>query len=247
MLKSSFRVAMVKRWRAGSFECLELVFRGPSVPSTLRLFVIYRPPSSGCKATPFCLFLDEFSHLLEHVSIKQTGLIILGDFNVHYGNVDDKNASDLAAILNDTNLQQPLKSATHSRDNILDLVTGSVLTDVSVESLLTDDHIIVCNLVSNKRRPIRNEIIYRNISAIDKQTFARDLLDSPLVTTPADDIETLCDQYKSQLLILINDHAPVIRRTVNVRARQPWRNDDLQRMRQNVRQFKLNTNGATRD
>ena len=78
MLKSSFRVDMVKPWRAGSFECLELVFRGPSVPSTLRLFVIYRPPSSGCKATPFRLFLGEFSHLLEHVSIKQTGLIILG-------------------------------------------------------------------------------------------------------------------------------------------------------------------------
>ena len=48
-----------------------------------------------------------------------------------------------------------------------------------------------------------------------------------LVTTPADDIETLCDQYKSLLLVLINDHAPVIRRTVNVRARQPCRNDDL--------------------
>ena len=99
MLKSSFCVAQVKSWRAGSFECLELVFRGPSNPSTLRLFVIYRPPLFGCKATPFRLYLDEFSHLLEHVSIKQTGLIISGDFNVHYGNVDDKNASDLAAIL----------------------------------------------------------------------------------------------------------------------------------------------------
>ena len=113
----------------------------------------------------------------------------------------DKNASDLTAILNDTNLQQHVKSATHYRYNILDLVitpvTGSVLTDVSVESLLTDHHIIVCKLVSNKPRPIRKEIIYRNISAIDKQTFARDLLLSSLVTTPADDIEKLCDQYKS--------------------------------------------------
>ena len=54
---------------------------------------------------PFCLFLDEFTHLLKHVSNKQTGLIILGDFNVRYENVDDKNASDLATILNDTNLQ----------------------------------------------------------------------------------------------------------------------------------------------
>ena len=105
MLNSSFCDALVKPWRAESFECLELVLRGPSVPSTLCMFVIYRPPSSRCKSTPYRLFLDEFSHLLEHVSVKQTGLIILGDFNVHCGNVDDKNASDLAAILNDTNLQ----------------------------------------------------------------------------------------------------------------------------------------------
>ena len=71
-----------------------------------------------------------------------------------YGNVDDKNASDLTAMLNDTNLQQHVTSATHYRDNILDLVithvTGSVATDVSVKSLLTDHHIIACKLVSNK-------------------------------------------------------------------------------------------------
>ena len=84
-------------------------------------------------------------------------------------------------------------------------MTGPGLTDVSVESLLTEHHIIVCKLVSNKPRPIREEIIYRNRSAIDKQTFARDLLDAPLVATPADD-----DQFKSQLLVLNNDHAPVI-------------------------------------
>ena len=106
----------------------------------------------------FRLFPDEFSHLLEHVSNKQTGLIILGD----YGNVDDKNASDLAAILHDTNLQQYVKSATQYRDNILDLVitpvTGSVLADVSGESLLTDHHVIVCKLVSHIPRPIRKEI-----------------------------------------------------------------------------------------
>ena len=146
----------------------------------------------------------------------------------------------MAAVLNDTNLQQHVTSATHYRDNILDLVitpvTDSIVTDVSVESLLTDHHIIVCKLVSNKPRPIRKEIIYRNIAAIDKQTFAHDLCDTQLVTTPADDIVTLCDQYKSQLLALIDDHAPLIRRTVNVRARQPWRNDELQRMRQHVRQ-----------
>ena len=84
----------------------------------------------------------------------------MGDFNVHYGHVDDKNASDLAAILNDTNLQQHVKSATHYRDNILDLVitpvTGSISTDVSVlaESFVTffiDTIVDICSRLTTLR------------------------------------------------------------------------------------------------
>ena len=131
-----------------------------------------------------------------------TGLIILGDFNVHYGNGDDKDARDLAAILNDINLQQLVTSSTHCRGNILDLVispvTGSVLTDVSVESLLTDHHVIMCKLVSSKPRSVQKEIFYRKYASIDMKQFTCDLIDSPLVTSPADDIDSLCEQYMSQ-------------------------------------------------
>ena len=43
----------------------------------------------------------------------------------------------------------------------------------------------------------------------------------------------------SQLLTIIDKHAPVIRRTINVRPKQPWRTDDLQRMKQQVRRAQL--------
>ena len=248
LFKASFHLALSKPWPAESFECLEVMLRGSSVAAALRIFVVYRPPSSGRKSKPFRLFLEEFGELLERVSIKKTGLVILGDFNVHYGNGDDKDARDLAAILNDINLQQHVTSSTHCRGNILDLVispvTGSVLTDVSVESLLTDHHVIMCKLVTAKPRPVRKEIFYRKYASIGMKQFTRDLIDSPLVTSPADNIDSLCEQYMSQLLTIIDKHAPVIRRTINVRPRQPWRNDDLQRMRQ---QDEPNANGATHD
>ena len=161
---------------------------------------------------------------------KKTGLIILGDFNVHYETDGDNDARDLAAILNDINLQH-VTSSTHCRCIILNLVippvTGSVLTDVSVESLLTDHHVIMCKLVSAKLRPVRKEIFYRRYASIDMKQFARDPIDSPLVTPPVDDIDSLYEQYMSQLLTIIDNHAPVIRRTINVRPRQQWRTDDL--------------------
>ena len=129
-----------------------------------------------------------------------------------------------------------MTSPTHCRGNILDLVissvTDSVLTDESVEPLLTDHHIIMCKLVSAEPRPVQKEIFYRNRH---EAVRARGLVDSLLVTPPAHDIDSLCDQYTSQLLAIIDKHAPVIRRTINVRPRQPWRTDDLQRMGQQVR------------
>ena len=75
-------------------------------------------------------------------------------------------------------------------DLVISPVRGSVLTDVSVESLLTDHHVIMCKLVTAKPRPVRKEIFYRKYASIDMKHFTRDLIDSPLVTSPADDIDS---------------------------------------------------------
>ena len=87
-----------------------------------------------------CVFV--LRELIEHVCSQKSGLVILGDFNVHYGSSGDNDACMLADILHSTNFQQHVSSATHCRGNILDLVitpsTNSVITDVSVESLMTD-------------------------------------------------------------------------------------------------------------
>ena len=57
-----------------------------------------------------------------------------------YGNGDNKDARDFAALLEDSNLIQLVSSATHIKGNILDLViapaTDSVISDVSVDALL---------------------------------------------------------------------------------------------------------------
>ena len=67
MFKSSFHVSKSMPWLAESFECLQLVLTGANVASTLRIFIIYRPPSSGRNSKPFNLFLKEFRELIEHV------------------------------------------------------------------------------------------------------------------------------------------------------------------------------------
>ena len=67
---------------------------------------------------------------------------------------------------------------------------------------------------------------YRKYCSINNFKFAQDLATSPLLTAVGD-TQTLCEQYNNELSVIIDNHAPLIRRTVNVRPRQPWRTDEV--------------------
>ena len=112
---------------------------------------------------------------------------------------------------------------------------ASVITHVTVESLLSDHHVIVCRLKLPKPRPARKQITYRKHGAIDNALFECDLLASSFVSAPVGNTQTQCEQYNHELSTIMDKHAPTIRQTINVRPRQPWRTDDLQSMRRDVR------------
>ena len=58
LFRSSFHIDHSQLWPASSFESLDLQLRCRSVSSTLRLFVVYRPPSSSRNSQPFAIFLS---------------------------------------------------------------------------------------------------------------------------------------------------------------------------------------------
>ena len=159
-----------------------------------------------------------------------------------YGNGDNKDARDFAALLEDSNLMQMVSSATHIKGNIIDLViapaTDTMISDVSVDALLTDHHAIVCHLNLPKPQPVQKQITYRKYCSIDNIKFAQDLATSPTAvrSTAVGNTQTLCEQYNNELSVIIDNHAPLIRRTVNVRPRQPWRTDEVPSTRRQVRQ-----------
>ena len=135
-----------------------------------------------------------------YATAKQAGLAILGYFNVPYGKANNKDAGDLATLISDSNLKQHVLSVTHVRGNTLDLlikspVMASVITDMTVESLLSDHHVIVCRLKLPKPRPARKQITYRKNEAIDNALFECDLLASSFVSAPVGNTQTQCEQY----------------------------------------------------
>ena len=62
-------------------------------------------PSSSQNSQQFAIFLTEFRDLVERVGME-SGIIILGDFNVAYGDNNDAQARALHDTLSDANLRQ---------------------------------------------------------------------------------------------------------------------------------------------
>ena len=242
LFRSSFHIDHSQLLPASSFECLDLQPRCRSVSSTLRLFGVYRPPSSSRNSQPFAIFLTEFRDLVERVAME-SGIIILGDFDVAYSDNNDAHARALHDILSNANLRRNVTDATHQQGNVLDLVitasSSSPITQTSVDALITDHFAILCDLVRMlvpiKPCPLRKHITYRRYGSIDNDSFTNDICECSFINEPACDVRDLYDQYCTELGGLIDHHAPTMHRVVTERPHTPWWNHDLDEMRRQVR------------
>ena len=86
-----------------------------------RVVVVYRPPPScknGLKYEDFTV--DWASYIKQFVEVQEE-LLIVGDFNIHVDSSNNESQSFLD-ILNANGLIQHVKSSTHQKGHILDLV-----------------------------------------------------------------------------------------------------------------------------
>ena len=117
LYKSPFNLCSSMSLSAMSFEGLELV-----LSVVIRSVTVYRTPSTGRKSVSFQTFIDEFSIVLERCATHQTDCVILGDFNVHYGDDRTRNTRNFTELLQEADFKQHVREPTHVGDHILDLV-----------------------------------------------------------------------------------------------------------------------------
>ena len=68
----------------------------------------------------------------------------------------------------------------------------------------------------------------QRLRAIDMYKFSSDLEDSVLIRSPLnDDLSLAFDQFNSTLQSMIDNHAPIIRRSVTLRPYAPWFTDKI--------------------
>ena len=68
------------------------------------------------------MFLDEVTELLTGLIPKYNNLILMGDFNVHIGDITNAENLIFKDTMEELGLSQQVRTPTHRQGNILDLI-----------------------------------------------------------------------------------------------------------------------------
>ena len=125
------------------------------------------------------LFLSEFQDFLQHHVVKSQNTLILGDFNFHYEDQLNTDASRFRDILSNHSLCQHVSGPTHMDGHTLDLIinklTDNLVSKTTVSDLLTDHGAVHCDLHLPTPQPLRQSVQYRNYAALDKDMLRVDI------------------------------------------------------------------------
>ena len=103
LVRQSLAVTINETEPYKSFEYIDILLQFRS--SVLRLFVIYRPPGTASTS----IFFDEFSSLLESVSLSSVDVIITGDFNLHVDSLEKSDGRKMLDLIYSFDFKQHVR------------------------------------------------------------------------------------------------------------------------------------------
>ncbi|ESO02924.1 hypothetical protein HELRODRAFT_174391 [Helobdella robusta] len=145
------------------------------------LLGVYRPGSAQITV----LFFDELVSVLEHITMLNANILLMGDFNVHIERKDDPNTIRLFEIFEVFQLVNHVNESTHLRGGTLDLVVSSVdfpiiSTTVLPHGVFSDHSFITVETIIAKPCRIPTKRFVRSWKNIDEDRFVEAVLNSPL-------------------------------------------------------------------
>ncbi|XP_030834679.1 uncharacterized protein LOC115921383 [Strongylocentrotus purpuratus] len=223
----------------GKFETFESMSGTVSGGSTqVDIIVIYRPP--GYQS--FTQFLIDFSALLDERLCKLYPLLITGDLNIHLDNTSSQHTLRFVDLINNHGLSQLVRSPTHDKGHILDVVLmrNSDNLSISKPSIvpgISEHAAITCVLRFTK--PARSDRTFasRNIIDINRIAFAKDVAESDIMPLTSESVNTATSRYNTILSSLLDIHAPAKIRKVRDRQDNPWYNGEITAEKRKRRQL----------
>lgn len=116
----------------------------------------------------------------------------------------------------------------HTLDLIITREESSLIQTTPISHcFLTDHSTVLCNMTLRKPAFSVKKLSYRKIKAIDTAVFKEDLLRSDLCGDALWELDELVICYNDSCSTILDRHAPLIKKTVTVRPRVPWFNDNI--------------------
>ena len=229
LFRSHLKVKQQKVSDKASFEATEVLITNNG--EIIRLCVVYRPGPGTVNAQPPSIFFNEFYEYIDELATTTGKLLVVGDFNFHMDKCNNE-TENFKSLIHCLNLEQHVSGPTHKKGHTLDLVlTRSdelFISDLYVQAPIISDHSgISFSLPMEKSLPEKQTRTYRCLKDIDVDAFEKDILQSSLHTSPAEDVNDLVNQYNTVLTELLDKHAPPKTKLVTVRARAPWFNEEI--------------------
>ncbi|CAG2218034.1 unnamed protein product [Mytilus edulis] len=214
----------------------------------------FTTPSSKSNGLRNTVFFEEWESYLDQntILVPTHNVLFTGDFNFHLDNLSDPDALRFHQSLEDRNLTQHVKDATHERGHILDLLItnkdSQILNGVpnvqrpnisDAQGNLVCDHFSVhATLACQKPKSMRKDISLRKCKEIDMTELKKDIVDSFSCSGIDSSVEQLVERYKDNLTNIFDKHAPVTIKSVILRPNTEWYSDDLKAANENKRKAK---------
>ena len=87
--------------------------------------------------------------------------------------------------------------------------------------------IIHCKLNSDRPAKPKKTVSFRKLRFVNTAAFRQDILSSELLSTNSSDVISLCSRYDDVISAIVDKHAPLVTKMINVRPNSPWYTDDI--------------------
>ena len=256
--KQNLKVQNISCNKFRSFEHIECQVHTEQGP--IKFVNVYRPDYSKKNRYTVKKFLQEFSELLSGYAISDMPCFLIGDYNIHV-ELKDKNistectpsqvkkikdAKDFIKVIGEHDFCQLIDEETHNLHGTLDLLLTrreniSLIQDLDIgyenEICKTDHFPLKFHLSLN---PVLKDkmvtITKRNFSNFDVNAFHLEVsrkLDIENVLNC--DINSCVMLYNNTLQSALDKQCPVSSRTVHLRPKQKWFNQELRELKRNKR------------
>ena len=169
-------------------------------------------------------------------------LIIVGDFNFHVEDFDNKSSKDFIETIDSYNLQQLVTGKTHTQGGTLDLVITSNKEYPQSVNILDDtlgsDHSpllfkLKCSPTLNNRYITMTKRTYKNL---DIESFKTDIVAAFRPTLYEDkDCQDTVNLYYQEMTHILDRHCPITTKTVRKRLNSPWYTEELHHIKRRKR------------